>query len=46
LSGDQVYLNIGFDSPSLRPSEIRERIADDYAEHWQALGSILSRGAT
>ena len=46
LSGDQVYLDIGFDSLSLDPGEIRERIADDYAKHWQELGSILSRGGT
>ncbi len=46
LSGDQVYLDIGFDSLSLIPREIRERIANDYALHWQALGSILSRGGT
>ncbi len=46
LTGDQVYLDIGFDSLSLRGKEIRERIADDYALHWQALGSMLSRGGT
>ena len=46
LSGDQVYLDIGFDSLSLIGKEIRERIADDYALHWQALGSMLSRGGT
>ncbi len=46
LTGDQVYLDIGFDSLSLIPAEIRERIADDYAKHWQALGSIFTRGAT
>ena len=46
LVGDQVYLDIGFDSLSLIPHEIRERIADDYALHWQALGSMLSRGGT
>jgi len=46
LSGDQVYLDIGFDSLSLIPSEIRERIASDYALHWQALGSIFTRGGT
>ena len=46
LSGDQVYLDIGFDSLSLIRHEIRERIADDYALHWQALGSILTRGGT
>lgn len=46
LTGDQVYLDIGFDSLSLLEDEIRERIADDYALHWQALGSMLSRGGT
>ncbi|MBV1878386.1 MAG: hypothetical protein KUG79_12140 [Pseudomonadales bacterium] len=46
LAGDQVYLDIGFDSLSLRSAEIRERIADDYARHWQALGSMFTRGAT
>ena len=46
LLGDQVYLDIGFDSLSLIPAEIRERVADDYALHWQALGSLLSRGGT
>src|SRR5690606_12737473 len=46
LAGDQVYLDIGFDSLSLLPREIRNRIADDYALHWQALGSLLGAGAT
>ncbi len=46
LTGDQVYLDIGFDSLSFIKSEIRQRIAEDYALHWQALGSMLSRGAT
>ena len=46
LTGDQVYLDIGFDSLSLKTDEIRQRIADDYALHWQSLGSILSKGAT
>ena len=46
LTGDQVYLDIGFDSLSYVSSEIRQRVADDYALHWQALGSILNRGAT
>lgn len=46
LTGDQVYLDIGLDSLSLIPDEIRQRIADDYALHWQALGSILNRGGT
>lgn len=46
LTGDQVYLDIGFDSLSIWPREIRQRIADDYAEHWQLLGSIMTRGGT
>ena len=46
LTGDQVYLDIGFDSLSLVPGEIRQRVADDYAMHWQAMGSILSNGGT
>ncbi len=46
LTGDQVYLDIGFDSLSLIPREIRERIADDYALHWQALDGILGQGGT
>ena len=46
LTGDQVYLDIGFDSLSLLPREIRNRIADDYALHWQALGSLFGAGAT
>lgn len=46
LTGDQVYLDIGFDSLSFVSDEIRQRIADDYARHWQALGGILNRGGT
>ncbi|MCL6417766.1 hypothetical protein MIB92_19060 [Aestuariirhabdus sp. Z084] len=46
LTGDQVYLDIGFDSLSLDADEIRQRIGDDYAEHWRALGGILNRGGT
>ena len=46
LAGDQVYLDIGFDSLSLLNTEIRQRIADDYALHWQALGSIFGCGGT
>ncbi|MBC3767366.1 hypothetical protein [Neptunicella marina] len=45
LVGDQVYLDIGIDTLSLVPSEVRQRVADDYAKHWQALGSVLNRGA-
>lgn len=46
LLGDQVYLDIGMDSLSLRASEIRERIASDYEQHWRALAGLLVRGAT
>lgn len=46
LTGDQVYLDIGFDSLSLISSEIRQRIANDYAENWRALGSFFNRGGT
>ena len=46
LTGDQVYLDIGFDSLSLISKEIRDRVANDYAEHWQLLGSIFTRGGT
>lgn len=46
LTGDQVYLDIGLDSISFDPKEIRQRIADDYAHHWQALGSLLARGGS
>ncbi len=46
LTGDQVYLDVGFDSLSLIPQEIRERVADDYALHWQALDGIFGHGGT
>lgn len=44
LVGDQVYLDIGLDSLSPLPPEIRQRVVEDYALSWQALGSMLSRG--
>ncbi len=46
LTGDQVYLDIGFDSLSRDPHEIQQRVADDYAQHWRSLGGILNRGGT
>ena len=46
LTGDQVYLDIGFDTRSWRVPEVRRRIAQDYARHWQGLGDVLCRGAT
>ncbi|WP_339719000.1 hypothetical protein [uncultured Paraglaciecola sp.] len=44
MVGDQVYLDIGLDSLSPLTNEVRQRVAEDYAKHWQALGSILARG--
>jgi hypothetical protein len=44
MVGDQVYLDIGLDSLSPVTKEVRQRVAEDYAKHWQALGSILARG--
>ena len=44
MVGDQVYLDIGLDSLSPLTNEVRQRVAEDYAKHWQALGSMLARG--
>ena len=38
--------SVRVDSLSLLNTEIRQRIADDYALHWQALGSICGCGGT
>ncbi len=46
LTGDQVYLDVGFDLRSHVPHEVRRRIAQDYARHWQGLTDVLTRGAT
>ena len=46
LTGDQVYLDVGFDLRSGVPGEVRRRIAQDYARHWQGLSDVLTRGAT
>lgn len=46
LTGDQVYLDVGFDLRSWVPHEVRRRIAQDYARHWQGLSDVLTRGAT
>ena len=46
MVGDQVYLDIGLDSLSPLTSEVRQRVAEDYAKHWQALGSMLARGGS
>lgn len=45
FTGDQVYLDIGLDSLSPVPSEVRRRIADDYALTWQTQRSMLRNGA-
>lgn len=45
FTGDQVYLDIGLDSLSPIPSEVRSRIADDYACTWQAQRKMLRNGA-
>ncbi len=46
LTGDQVYLDIGWDSLSVIPKEIRDRVANDYALHWQALRGMHRNGGT
>ncbi len=46
MVGDQVYLDIGLDSLSPLTNEIRQRIADDYAQNWKALAGMLSKGGT
>ncbi|NVK25579.1 MAG: hypothetical protein HWE10_11675 [Gammaproteobacteria bacterium] len=46
LSGDQVYLDIGWDSLSVIPKEVRDRVASDYALQWQALRGVLRHGGT
>ena len=46
LTGDQVYLDRGFDSLNPISAMIRKRIADDYASQWQGLAGIFRAGAT
>ncbi|MCY7295763.1 hypothetical protein [Alteromonas sp. a30] len=46
LMGDQVYLDVGIDSLSPRTEDIQERIAQDYAIHWNGLQGVLKHGAT
>lgn len=46
LLGDQVYLDVGMDSLSVKSREIRQRIASDYEQHWFALRGIFQHGAT
>ncbi|MDR4518714.1 MAG: hypothetical protein MRK00_15200 [Nitrosomonas sp.] len=46
LTGDQVYLDIGLGLYPLSEEDCQDRIADDYAESWELLRSILRRGGT
>ena len=46
LAGDQVYIDIGLGLYPLDEEDCQIRIADDYAESWELLRSILRRGGT
>lgn len=46
LTGDQVYLDIGLGWYPLDATDVQDRIADDYAESWELLRSMLRRGGT
>ncbi|MDR4519478.1 MAG: hypothetical protein R3E36_02540 [Nitrosomonas sp.] len=46
LTGDQVYLDIGLGWYPLSEDDCQDRIADDYAESWDLMRSILRRGGT
>lgn len=46
LTGDQVYLDIGLGWYPLSEEDCQNRIADDYAESWELMRSILRRGGT
>jgi len=46
LAGDQVYLDIGLGLYPLDDEDCQDRIADDYAESWTQLRSLLRRGGT
>lgn len=46
LVGDQVYLDIGFASLVPFSNFIRSRAANHYANNWQALSNIFTRGGT
>ena len=46
LTGDQVYLDIGLGWYPLSDDDCQDRIADDYAESWELLRSMLRRGGT
>jgi len=44
LTGDQVYIDIGLGLYPLSEDDCQDRIADDYAESWELLRSMLRRG--
>ncbi|MCK5334558.1 MAG: hypothetical protein KAQ67_00270, partial [Gammaproteobacteria bacterium] len=46
LAGDQVYLDIGLGWYPLNDEDCQDRVADDYADSWKYLRSILRRGGT
>jgi hypothetical protein len=46
LAGDQVYVDIGLGLYPLDEEDCQTRIADDYAESWELLRSMLRRGGT
>lgn len=46
LTGDQVYVDIGLGLYPLNTEDCQDRVADDYAESWEFLRSILRRGGT
>jgi hypothetical protein len=46
LAGDQVYVDIGLGLFPLDDDDCQERIADDYAESWSLLRSMMRRGGT
>ncbi len=46
LTGDQVYIDIGLGPYPLNEEDCYDRVADDYAESWELLRSMLRRGGT
>ncbi len=46
LTGDQVYLDIGMGWYPLNSVDAQDRVADDYAESWDLMRSLLRRGGT
>ena len=46
LAGDQVYVDIGLGLFPLDQEDCQYRVADDYAESWSLMRSMLRRGGT